>query len=388
MKKRRTKLSIFIFLALAILVVPEVQSVNPRKHYFRFEGKINEIGYIEMNLVKINDSVYGNYSLVSNDGNSTKFMETDSYKPVQLYGKINARGVYVIKENPWDEGASFTGKLVDGQTFKGSWESADGNMKYPFVLKERYPGGSLPFNVYFQKGSVPLTNKSNPPRATLQYCLLSPAESNYPVNSDSLTKMILSIYMGKPIRKVSPDMLLNAMKEIYFSNYITTNESIYKEVMGASFDWVSYKFMDIILNRSHLLTFYIEQYAFTGGAHGLQTRDYTVVNLITGRPVAINEIFSGDYESALTDILTKKVRKMHNIDADKKLTDNGFFVESVKPTNNFYLTVNGIGFFYNHYEIAPYSNGPDDIFIPFADLNTLLINDGILNGLPGYSLQP
>jgi hypothetical protein len=178
------------------------------------------------------------------------------------------------------------------------------------------------------------------------------------------------------------------MKQIYFENYITTNESIYKETMGASFDWESLKFMDVILNRSFLLTFYIEQYAFTGGAHGLQTRDYTVVNLRKGSAVSLNEIFSGDYEAALTDLLTKQARKMHNIDSDKKLTDNGFFVETIKPTNNFYLTINGIGFFYNHYEIAPYSNGPDDIFIPFADLKSIPINGGILKGLTGYSLQP
>jgi hypothetical protein len=386
--KHRNKFSLSIVLGLILFAVPEAQSVNPKKYYFHFVGKINNQAYIEMNLIKINDSVYGNYSLVSKEGSSTKFMENNSYNPVQLYGKVNAKGVFVIKENPWDKGASFTGKLVDDQTLKGTWESEDGKIKYPFELKENDAEGSVPMNVCFQKGSVPLVNKSNSPKATLQYCLLSPKESTDPVISDSLTKMILSKYMGKPVRKVRPEMLLNAMKQIYFENYITTNESIYKETMGASFDWESLKFMDVILNRSFLLTFYIEQYAFTGGAHGLQTRDYTVVNLRKGSAVSLNEIFSGDYEAALTDLLTKQARKMHNIDSDKKLTDNGFFVETIKPTNNFYLTINGIGFFYNHYEIAPYSNGPDDIFIPFADLKSIPINGGILKGLTGYSLQP
>jgi len=386
--KYRINIPLFIVFCLTLLAVSEVQSGNPKKCYFHFVGKINNQANIEMNLIKINDSVYGNYSLVSKDGGSTKFMEKKSYIPVQIYGKVNSKGVYIIKENPWDKGASFTGKLVDDQTLKGIWESENGKIKYPFELKENYTEGNLPMNVYFQKGSVPLINKAKSPKATLQYCLLSPKDSTDPIISDSLTKMILSKYMGKPVRKMSPDMLLNAMKQIYFANYITTNESIYKETMGASFDWESLKFMDVVLNHNYLLTFYIESYDFSGGAHGMQTRDYTVVNLRSGRPVSLTEIFSGDYEGALTDILTKKARKMHNIKADKKLTDSGFFVESIKPTNNFYITINGIGFFYNHYEIAPYSNGPEDIFIPFSELRSLPIHDAILKGLPGYSIQP
>jgi hypothetical protein len=386
--KNRITIFLFIVFCFTVFIVPEVQCVNPKKYCFRFAGKINNQAQIEMNLIRINDSVYGNYSLDKKESTSTKFLENSKNSVIQLYGKVNAKGVFVIKENPWDKGASFTGKLIGDQTLKGTWESEDGRIKYPFELQEKYPEGSIPMNVYYQKGSVPLVNKSNSPKAALQYCLLSPGESKDPIIADSLTKIILNKFMGKPVRKVSPDMLLLAMKQIYFENYITTNESIYKEAMGASFNWESLKFMDVVLNCSHLLTFYIEQYAFTGGAHGLQTRDYTVVNLRSGRTVSLNEIFSGDYEAALTDILTKEVRKMHNIDADKKLTDCGFFVEAIKPTNNFYLTINGIGFFYNHYEIAPYANGPDDIFIPFADLKNLPINSGILKELPGYELQP
>jgi hypothetical protein len=386
--KNRITIFLFIVFCFTVFIVPEVHSVNPKNYCFHFVGKINNQEQIEMNLIRINDSVYGNYSIDKKESTFSKFMGNNGYNIIQLYGKVNAKGVFIIKENPWDKGASFTGKLIDGQTFKGNWESEDGKIKYPFELQEKYPEGSIRMNVYYQKGSVPLVNKSNSPKATLQYCLLSPGESKDPIIDDSLTKMILNKFMGKPVRKVSPDMLLLAMKQIYFDNYITSNESIYKETMGASFNWESLKFMDVVLNRSHLLTYYIEQYAFTGGAHGLQTRDYTVVNLRSGRTVTLHEIFSGDYEATLTDILTKEVRKMHNIGADKKLTDCGFFVESIKPTNNFYITINGIGFFYNHYEIAPYSDGPDDIFIPFTDLKTLRINTGILKELPGYEPQP
>jgi len=386
--KKRINIVLFIALVLTLLAVQEAKSLIPNKCYFHFVGKINNGKIIEMNLIKINDSVYGNYSPVSKEGNSSKFMDNRNGNVVQLYGKVSANGVLVVKENPWAKGASFTGKLVGSQTFKGTWESEDGNLKYPFELKEKYPDGSLPMNVYFQKGSVPLVKKKNSPKATFQYCLLSPKESYDPIISDSLTKIIASKYIGKPVRLVKPDILLNAMKQIYFENYFTTNESIYKETLGASFNWESLKFMDIILNNSHLLTFYIEQYSFTGGAHGLQTRDFTVVNLKTGRPVSLNELFHGDYETALTEILTNKVRQLYNIAADKKLTDNGFFVESIKPTNNYYVTINGIGFYYNHYEIAPYSQGPVDIFIPFEDFKGMRLNGGILKGLPGYSFQP
>jgi hypothetical protein len=384
----RMRLTIFIFLGLTLFTIPDVKSGNPKKYYFHFVGKINNQVEIDMNLVKINDSVYGNYSLVSKGIYPVKFMEKTTSAPVQLYGKVNSKNVFIIKENPWNKGGSFTGKLFDETTLKGTWQSGDGGIKYPFELKEYYPEASIRMSVYFRKGSVPLVNRSGSPTASFQYCLLSPQQSSDSVLTGTLTKLILSKFMGKPVRLVSPDMILNAMKQIYFDNYITTNESIYKEQMGASFSWESLKFMDVILNRDHLLTFYIEDYNFTGGAHGLQTRNYTVVDLRSGKAVSLNEIFTGDYEPALTDILTARVRKMHNIDPNRKLTDNGFFVESVKPTNNFYITSNGIGFFYNQYEIAPYSDGPDDIFIPFSELKGIQVNNAILNELPGHSTQP
>ena len=139
--------------------------------------------------------------------------------------------------------------------------------------------------------------------------------------------------------------------------------------------------MNILLNGNGLLSFYIESYAFTGGAHGMQTRDYITNSLETGRVISLGEIFEGDYETALTAILTSKIKAVSNISQEQKLSASGFFVDEIKPSPNFYITRNGIGFYYNHYEIAPYSNGPTDLFLPFGEIKKLLKPDSVLKGL-------
>jgi hypothetical protein len=55
-----------------------------------------------------------------------------------------------------------------------------------------------------------------------------------------------------------------------------------------------------------------------------------------------------------------------------KLTDSGYFVDEIKPNENFYVTGEGVGFVYNHYEIAPYSFGATDIFLTKEGLKEIL----------------
>ena len=44
----------------------------------------------------------------------------------------------------------------------------------------------------------------------------------------------------------------------------------------------------------------------------------------------------------------------------------------LEPTENFYLTPQGITFYYNIYEIAPYVMGPTSITLPYERIQHLL----------------
>jgi hypothetical protein len=171
------------------------------------------------------------------------------------------------------------------------------------------------------------------------------------------------------------------MKQVYFENYLATNEGIYNEKMATGFNWQSLKFLHILTNGSHILCFYIDHYAFTGGAHGIQTRQFTVVNLWTGKEVEMKNIFKENTEVQLNSILSDKIHEMNHLPTTQSLNDAGFYTDTVKPTDNFYITHEGVGFFYNQYDIAPYASGSIDVFVPFRELKDLLIPGGVLREL-------
>ena len=166
------------------------------------------------------------------------------------------------------------------------------------------------------------------------------------------------------------------MKQVYFENYLASNEAIYNETMGSSFNWQSLKFLHVLLNDAHILTFYIDHYAFTGGAHGIQTRQFSVVSLWTGKEIGLKDIFKENSGIQLGELLTDKVHEMNKIPTSRSLKDAGFFTDSIKPAENFYLTREGIGFYYNQYDIAPYAFGTLDLFIPFSELKELMLTGG------------
>jgi len=141
---------------------------------------------------------------------------------------------------------------------------------------------------------------------------------------------------------------------------------------AGNLNWELLKFMNILFNGNHQLTFYILTYAYTGGAHGLETQEFYSIDLTKGRRITLDNIFKEGYQERLSELLTKKVHDIQGIPLSKNLSESGFFVDLIEPNNNFYLTGNGIGFFYNHYEIAPYSNGSTDLFFTFEELKAII----------------
>ena len=106
-----------------------------------------------------------------------------------------------------------------------------------------------------------------------------------------------------------------------------------------------------------------------------------MVSQWTGKEVGLKDIFKVNSDSLLCSILSDKIHEMNRLPTSQSLKDAGFFSDTVKATDNFYITHEGIGFFYNQYDIAPYASGCIDIFIPFPELKEVLVSGGIIREL-------
>ncbi len=354
------------FLVLATALSISAQVYLPKKAYMHLVGRIDTDQEIILNLVKVNDSLYADLVFLGKTCNNTV-----------LSGNVDEAGNFTLRYPFCDTGMVFKGRFITRQSLSGNYESVDGEEVHPVVLVESYPEGSIPLLAYFHKFSHDLVEKPSSPKAEISQCLIIPGESSNPVLSDSIRRGMISDFTGDQYREKDPDKAISSIQQRFIKNYLSSNESLYETMPDAgSLNWTLLKFMHILYNDNNLLTYYLINYAYTGGAHGLETHDFTVVSIETGKTLLLNDLFIPGFEAQLTQLLTRKLKVMVGINYTEKLSDNGFFVDDIVPNTNFYLTSNGIGFVYNHYEIAPYLNGPTDIFLPFHEINKILLEDG------------
>ncbi|MBN1200138.1 MAG: DUF3298 and DUF4163 domain-containing protein [Bacteroidales bacterium] len=343
----------------------------PKKAYMHLVGRIDADQEITINLVKLNDSLYADLVY---DGKRCNFSV--------LSGKIDPDGNFLLRYPFCDTGMVFEGRFITRQSLSGNYTSVNGEISQPFVLVESYPQGSIPLLAYYNHFSLNLVDKPGSPKAETSHCLIIPGESSNPVLSDTLRILMVSCFTRESNRQKDPEKAIESIQQRFINNYISSNESLYKTMPGAgSLNWTLLKFMHILYNDNNFLSYYILNYAYTGGAHGMETMEFTVADTRTGKPLMLDDLFNPGYEKLLTILLTQRLKEMAGINQKEKLSDNGYFVDDVAPNTNFYITGNGIGFVYNHYEIAPYVNGPSDIFLPFESLKKILLESGSVSVL-------
>ncbi|MCX8074553.1 MAG: DUF3298 and DUF4163 domain-containing protein [Clostridia bacterium] len=126
----------------------------------------------------------------------------------------------------------------------------------------------------------------------------------------------------------------------------------------------------VTLNSSCTLSTYFDQYNYTGGAHGNTLRISKTFSLNTGNIIKLKDFFKNkkNYKEFIISLLQDQ--------ASKNLVKNpGIYFENYKELieknfkeENFYLTPNTINFYFQQYDIAPYSTGIVVFEIPYSDL--------------------
>jgi hypothetical protein len=343
----------------------------PKKTYWRLTGAINQDIMVNINLIKINDSLYADCSF-SAAGMQYIFGSLECGKPYNFSGKMDARGNFQI--TPF--GNKFP--LLRGQYYKtGSFhgechEGTDRKVLH-FELGETYKKGSVQFNVYSLQQSVNLVKKPKSPKGNLHMAMLSPLESGNPVISDTLRKVMLKCFNNSAYTGTKPDSVLAGNFRVFKRDYLAANEDLYKKMADAgTLSWELLRFVHIVCNENFILSTYVLNYAFTGGAHGLENLDYTTIDLKTGKVLSLADIMDEGRKLDLSRLLTAKLKRMNKIPDSQKLSENGYFVDEIQPTENFYLMSSGIGFLYNHYDIAPYSSGATDIFLSADEVRDII----------------
>jgi hypothetical protein len=336
------------------------------------QGKVGTNINIVVDLVKSAENLSGYYYYYFDD-HSGDLSWTHYGKSMPIQGKITADQFEFSEFDPEVKGAVFKG-TIRMDTLVGTWNSSDGQKQLPLLLTEVYPEGTMAFNAYYLNESGRLLDKKAEPTARIEASLLTPGNYQPAAVADSVRVNIYDHFFDIRTTTGKPDSLLNALKELYFQNYRASNADLYQD--GAmSFNWEKGKYVRIIHNEKNVLSIEYHDYGFTGGAHGLSLSNFHVISLSDGHMISLDEIFRDDYRNDLRDMINSSARKKYGLENNQGLTAAGFFVDFIDPTDNFYVTKDGMGFFYNQYEVAPYALGPVEIFVSYSNLMRILRDD-------------
>ena len=209
---------------------------------------------------------------------------------------------------------------------------------------------------------------------------------------DSLNTFFLSACFGDKYMTMTPEEAIKKYTEKYVNDYRKDLEPMYRKDEqdkedGASMEaWYSYYKgieSNIQLYIKNLLVYRIDYNEYTGGANGIYMSSFLNMDLRTLSPVRLDDLFASDYKDALTDLLWNQLMADNKVATRQELEDLGYATTGeLEPTENFYLDPEGITFYYNVYDIAPYVMGPVKITLPYEAMQHLLSDDnGILDSI-------
>ena len=139
---------------------------------------------------------------------------------------------------------------------------------------------------------------------------------------------------------------------------------------AADHGWFFHAGTSVNVLTDTLIAMSVDEQYYTGGAHGGGGRYFVNINPATGNKVELTSIFKPGFEAELEKAAEAAFRKQRELSPEADLLESGFeFPDNrFRLNDNYGFTTDGVVFFYNSYEIAPYAAGPSEVLIPYTEV--------------------
>lgn len=190
---------------------------------------------------------------------------------------------------------------------------------------------------------------------------------------DTSVLKIINRRLDEAVSLGNPESQGQSMREIG-QIFIQDYDEFKSEIPDAFGGWHYLAKVTVEVLTDSLLSLSVNDEYYTGGAHGGSGMYFINVNPKTGAEFTLDNLLRADYQEALTNLGNKIFRETRELADTASLSDNYFeFPEDRFELNkNYGFKKEGIVFYYNNYEIAPYAAGPTEILIPYEDLSDWL----------------
>ena len=115
-----------------------------------------------------------------------------------------------------------------------------------------------------------------------------------------------------------------------------------------------------VTNNSDIISFYIDYYQFSGGAHGITNRISYNIEKVSGKELQLKDIFKENFN--YKDIINNEISRQISKDPDRYFTGKDGF-NGINDNQNFYIKNGTLVVYFGLYEIAPYASGISEFII-------------------------
>lgn len=245
--------------------------------------------------------------------------------------------------------------------------------------------GALKFDTMKLNETVHLFGDTTKPACNLVVDYTYVAQSADETLKDTLNAYFQALCLGSKYAAMQPAEAVDKYAENYTGNYRRDLEPMYQKDEqehpdrdGLAVWYYYYKKIESSVQHyeKNLLVYRSYYEEFTGGAHGIYTTSFLNIDLRTMTPIRLDDLFVSDYREALTDLLWNQLMMDKNAATREEVEDLGYCsTGDLYPSENFYLSKEGITFYYNVYDIAPYVMGAIEITLPYDIMAHLLSDD-------------
>ena len=116
----------------------------------------------------------------------------------------------------------------------------------------------------------------------------------------------------------------------------------------------------------HFVSYMVEFYGFRGGAHGSNTMTPVVFDRKTGEIVPEEEFFADGYRDPVAALIQAHLPEA--LEGDAEALAAVFEPDLLAPNGLYELTKDGVTWYYQPYDIAPYYLGVISITVPWKEL--------------------
>ena len=234
-----------------------------------------------------------------------------------------------------------------------------------FSLQENKSGNYTAFQYFYTGGTASL-----PPKLKNESTCDFSSEAVWPLTNTAFTtslKKQIGIALNSKVPVNNPLEIMNIEKNKFMTGWQKDNSKLTAKDaadMGLSLSASQDQNIMVMYEDEKTLTLanYISTYS--GGAHNNYYTSLITISKKTGKKLQLKDVLSAEGLKLLPSLLDKVARQQFSINNKKPLDENGFFVNQIKATENFYVTSTGIGFLYPTYELKSLAEGEINLLVP------------------------